>query len=262
MQNESQPTRTPQPTVLPPLPGVDLYARYHSTRTGGDFFDAVVVGPHMVFLLTDIAGERDEAHTIAAGVQDILRSQAPQLFGIDGINLMDTLAALTHEINLAIYNAAGGSRLAPTFVGCFDLSLGLLAYINAGGPSPVLSDSDGTRTLGHVTVPLGLFTHMTYEPAIQALEPGARLLLVTKGILESRQGRTDFGEERVINIVEEHILGSAPELSQTILDQAHDFRKLPWYSLQNLPFTKPERGEDLTAVALVRPLDTTTKLSS
>ena len=253
MQNESQPTRTPQPTVLPPLPGLDLYARYHSTRTGGDFFDAVVVGPHMVFLLTDIAGQRDEAHTIAADVQDILRGQAPQLFGIDGINLMDTLAALTHEINLAIYNAAGGSRLAPTFVGCFDLSLGLLAYINAGGPSPVLSDSDGTRTLGHVTVPLGLFTHMTYEPAIQALEPGARLLLVSKGILESRQGRTDFGEERVTKLVEDHTLDSAPELSQTILDQAHDFRKLPWYSLQNLPFTKPERGEDLTAVALVRP---------
>jgi serine phosphatase RsbU (regulator of sigma subunit) len=254
MQNASLPTRTPLPTVLPPLPGLDLYARYYSTRTGGDFFDAVLVGPHLIFLLTDIAGERHQAHIIAASIQDILRKQAPELFGVDGINLMDTLASLTHQINLAIYNAAGGSCLAPTFVGCFDLSLGLLAYINAGGPESTFRDSDGTRTLGHVTVPLGLFTHMTYEPAIQAFEPGAQLLIITKGILEARRGHTGFGQERVTNLVKTLAPGPAQLLSQSTLDEAHQFRKLPWYSLQNLPFTKPERADDLTAVALVRPL--------
>src|SRR5580704_12014629 len=129
--------RTPQPTVLPTLPGLELYARYHDIRTGGDFFDAILVGPHIIFLLTDIAGERHEAQAIAAEVQDVFRNEAQQRFGVDGLNLMDTLGGLTREINLAIYNASGGSRLAPTFVGCFDLSLGLLAYINAGGPSPI-----------------------------------------------------------------------------------------------------------------------------
>ncbi len=254
MQTTTHDTRTPLPTVLPPLTGLDLYAHYHSIRSGGDFFDAVLAGPHLVFVLTDIAGDRDQAQTIAASVQDILRTQAPQFFGIDGLNLMDTLAALTHEINLAIYNAAGGSLLAPTFVGCFDLPLGLLAYINAGGPPPIFRDSDGTRTLGHVTVPLGLFTHITYEPAIQAFEPGARLLLITKGVLESRHGRVEFGIERATSILDTIAPGPAHHLASTTLHQAHQFRKLPWYSLQNLPFAKPDQPDDLTAVALIRPL--------
>jgi serine phosphatase RsbU (regulator of sigma subunit) len=244
--------RTPQPTVLPTLPGLELYARYHDIRTGGDFFDAILVGPHIIFLLTDIAGERHEAQSIAADVQDVFRNEAQQRFGVDGLNLMDTLGGLTREINLAIYNASGGSRLAPTFVGCFDLSLGLLAYINAGGPSPIFRDSDGTHTLGHATVPLGLFTHITYEPAIQAFEPGSSFLLVTKGVLEARHERTQFGMERVISILESLSSASAKDLSHAALNQAHEFRKRPWYSLQNLPFTKPELPDDLTALALVR----------
>ncbi len=254
MQNSSQPTRTPLPTALPPLHGLDLLARYHAIRTGGDFFDAVVVNSQLLFFLTDIAGDLEHAQTIAAFAQDAFRLHAPQLFSVPDLNQMDTLAALAHQINLAIYHAASGSRLAPTFVGSFDLSLGLLAYINAGGPAPIFRDSDGTRELGHVTVPLGLFTHITYEPAIQAFEPGARFLLVTKGVIESRSGRTQFGIERLISLMENLPTGPAQDLSQTAIDQAHQFRKLPWYSLQNLPFTKPEPPDDLTAVALVRPL--------
>jgi serine phosphatase RsbU (regulator of sigma subunit) len=254
MQNVSQPIRTPLPTTLPPLKGLDLHARYHSSRTGGDFFDAVAIGPHVVFLLTDIAGTRADAHTIAAAMQDVFRLRTPQLFGIDGINMMDTLSTLAHEINQAIYNAAGGSRLAPTFLGCFDLHLGLLAYINSGGQPAIFRDSDGTRILGHVTMPLGLFTHLTFEPAIQAFEPGARLLLVTKGILEARRGRDQFGLERVTSLLENLAPGSAFDLCGTTLRQAHEFRKSPWYSWERLPFANSEPVEDLTAVALLRPL--------
>jgi len=254
MQTLSQPSRTPLPTALPPLQGLDLHARYFSSRTGGDFFDAVATGSHVVFVLTDIAGNRTDAHTIAAAMQDVFRLRTPQLFGIDGINMMDTLAILAHEINQAIYDAAGGSRLAPTFLGCFDLPLGLLAYINSGGQPAIFRDNDGTRVLGHVTMPLGLFTHLTFEPAIQAFEPGARLLLVTKGILEARRGRDHFGVERATSLVEDLASGSAFDLCGTALKQAHEFRRPPWFSPERLLFVKPERVEDLTAVCLMRPL--------
>lgn len=254
MQNSSQAARTPLPTALPPLKDLDLHARYYSSRTGGDFFDAVATGPYVVFLLTDIAGSRADAHTIASAAQDVFRLRVPQLFTTEVINMMDTLSTLAHEINQSLYDAAGGSRLAPTFLGCYNLPLGLLAYINSGGQPAIFRDSDGTRILGHVTMPLGLFTHLTFEPAIQAFEPGARLLLVTKGILEARHGRDQFGVERATSLVENLAPGSAFDLCSATLQRAHDFRKPPWYSLARLPFVKPERVEDLTAVALVRPL--------
>ena len=85
MQNTQ---RTPKPTVLPPLTGLDINARYHSIRTGGDFFDAILVGPHLVFLLTDIAGELREIQSIAAEVQDVLRTRA--IVPVDGKDLSRT----------------------------------------------------------------------------------------------------------------------------------------------------------------------------
>ena len=254
MQNHSRPPRTPLPTALPPLQELDLHARYYSSRTGGDFFDAVAAGPHVVFLLTDIAGVRADAHTIASAAQDVFRRRVPQLFTTEVINMMDTLAILAHEINQSIYEASGGSRLAPTFLGCYNLPLGLLAYINSGGQPAIFRDSDGTRVLGHVTMPLGLFTHLTFEPAIQAFEPGARMLLVTKGILEAQRGREQFGVERATAVLENIPNGSAFDLCGIVLEDAHEFRKPPWYSPARLPFVKSQPVEDLTAVALVRPL--------
>jgi serine phosphatase RsbU (regulator of sigma subunit) len=254
MENHPQPTRTPQPTALPPIKELDLHARYHSSRTGGDFFDAVAAGPYIVFLLTDIAGTRDSAHTVASAAQDVFRRRVPELFTTEVINMMDTLGILAHEVNQAIYEASGGSRLAPTFLGCYNLPLGLLAYINSGGQPAIFRDSDGTRVLGHVTMPLGLFTHLTFEPAIQAFEPGARMLLVTKGILEAQRGREQFGVERATAVLENIPTTSAFDLCGVALEDAHEFRKPPWYSPERLPFVKSPPAEDLTAVALVRPL--------
>ena len=252
MHTSSHPHRTPLPTALPAVKELDLHARYHSSRTGGDFYDAVAAGPHLVFLLTDIAGARAEAHTIAAAMQDTFRLRVPQLFTNDNINMMDTIATLAHELNQAIYSAAGGSRFAPTFLGCYNVPLGVLAYSNSGGQPAIFRDSEGTRILGHVTMPLGLFTHLTFEPAIQAFEPGAAMLLVTKGILESRHNHEHFGVERATAIVENAPPGAAFDLCGGVLKQAHDFRKLPWYSPANLPFAKADRVDDLTALALIR----------
>jgi serine phosphatase RsbU (regulator of sigma subunit) len=253
MQNHSKPARTPLPPALPSLQELDLRARYHSSRTGGDFFDAVVASPHVVFFLTDIAGARADAHTIASAAQDTFRLRVPQLFSTDVINMMDTLATVAHEVNKAIYDASGGSRLAPTFLGCYNLRLGLLAYINSGGPPAIFRDSDGTRILGHVTMPLGLFTHLTFEPAIQAFEPGARMLLVTRGILEAQRGREQFGVERATAVLQNIPDGSAFDLCGVTLEDAHEFRKPPWYSIERLPLIKSQPLEDLTAVVLVRP---------
>ncbi len=239
--------RTPAPTRLPQLAGLDLQARYQSARIGGDYFDAVALGPHVIFLLTDIAGTRTTAHTIAAAAQDTLYQQAPQLFGATQNNLTDALSSLAHEINRAIITAAGGVCFAPTFLGCFDLPLGVLTYINAGGQPAIFSDSKANRILGNATMPLGLFTHITYEPAIQAFEPRDRLLLVTKGVA---QCSPDFlSPDSLSHLFHETTSNTALGLCETALLHADRHRKPPWYRM----FRSAERVEDLTAVALLRP---------
>jgi serine phosphatase RsbU (regulator of sigma subunit) len=246
-------TRTPEPTRLPPLVGIDLSSHYYAARTAGDFFDALALGPHVVFLLTDIAGARASAHTIASATQDTFRRRAPRLFGTPGTNLTDAISTLAHDINHTLTTCTSGVCFAPTFLACYDLTLGVLAYINAGGRPAIFRDADGTRVLTNACMPLGLFTHLTYEPAIQVFEPGARLLLLTKGVIEARRGRTPFGTERAVCLFQDTTTDSALELCQTILQQAHQYTRPPWYALAKLAFTRPERIDDLTAVVLARP---------
>jgi serine phosphatase RsbU (regulator of sigma subunit) len=244
--------RTPLRAELNQLPGLDLHAQYQSKRMGGDFFDAVVIGSRMLFMLTDIAGRRPRTHTIASEVQDTFRTRSLSIFGARDTNLMDATAELIQEVNRKLISAAQGVCFAPTFLGCFDLTLGVLAYINAGGQPAVFHDSDGTRLLPNVDVPMGLFTHLIYEPSIQAFEEGARLLVVTKGVVESQHRPTHFGVERVIRSVQNSTALSATEICRATLQEAANLRKLPWYSTQNLLYGKRQKDEDLTALAMVR----------
>lgn len=245
--------RTPRQTDIGELPGIDLHAEYQSARTGGDFFDALVVGSRLLFILMDIAGRRPETDTVAARVQDTFRKSSQEIFGAMDVNLMDSIAQMAHEINHSVIDAKGCICFAPTFIGCFDLTLGVMAYLNAGGQPAVFRDRDGTRLLPNVSVPMGLFTHLVYEPSIQAFVPGARLLVVTKGVVESQRGRAQFGVDRVVRALEEAAADSAADICRSVLRAAADFQKPPRFGISRLR-SRRQRREDMTALAVTRPV--------
>jgi serine phosphatase RsbU (regulator of sigma subunit) len=244
---------TPCPVNLTRLKGLDISARYHADRCRGDFFDGVTVGFRQVFLLTDIAGPRSEAHAIAAEAQFAFRERAQELFEPADANESDAIATLAHDVNRSLMEAAHGVRFAPTFLGCFNVTLGILTYCNAGRVLAVFRDTKSACVLERGGVPLGLFTHVTYEPAVLAFEPRDKLLLVTKGVTESRRGATEFGVKRVERVLEQSHDASASQICDNVLSQAYNFGNHPWSRVYDLLFTRRQRSsEDLTAVALVR----------
>lgn len=228
---------------------VDFYAQYGFERTGGDLFDSVRVGPRIAFFLTDIAGRRPELDPIAAEMQKVFRATSTELLSAVDINLMEATETLILAINQALIEVAKGVRFAPTMVSCYDVQLGILAYVNAGGQTALFKDSEGTRALPNVSVPLGLFTHLPYDASIQGFEPGATLLVVTKGITQSMRGKSPFGQERLIEVLQHSKHESASEICQTVLRAAHRFEKRSWGWL---PFKKKLIREDMTALAMVR----------
>src|SRR5487761_1115514 len=220
--------REPRPAELGLVDGLDLHAEYHLGRTGGDFFDVVRVGSRVAFLFSDIAGRRRETGPIAAAPQDVFRARAAELFGASNANLMEGTEMLVQAINLAIMGTAKAIHFAPTMVGCYDVRLGVLAYINAGGQTAVLRDSDGTRILPNASMPLGLFTHVMFDASIQAIEPGATLLLVTKGVSQSMRGAISFGAEPLMEMLRSSNNESASEVCRAALRAAHRFEKRRW----------------------------------
>lgn len=245
--------RSPKPSNGGKYADVELQARYTSSRVGGDFFDCVAVGSHVLFLLTDIAGRRLVTDPIAAEVQETFRRKASELFVAAGVNESEAIAKLVHEVNGSLMGAADSVHFAPSFFGCYNLPLSILTYINAGGQTALFRDADGTRSMENGGMPLGLFTHMTHEPAVQAFEPGARMLIVTKGVIESHRGRASFGVERLSTLLRESKTDSAEELCEATLEAVAAFRKGKETLIGNL-LSKKANGEDMTAVAMLRSL--------
>jgi len=190
---------------------------------------------------------------LQAEAQVAFRQRAQELFGPADANESDAIATLAHDVNRSLMEAANGVRFAPTFLGCFNSTLGILTYCNAGRVLAVFRDATSGCVLERGGVPLGLFTHVTYEPAVLAFESQDKLLLVTKGVTESRRGAAEFGEKRVGRLLEQSNeilpLRSATTFCARPMTSANN----PWSRVYDFLFTRRQRSnEDLTAVALVR----------
>ena len=92
--------RMPRPSVLPDRSDLSVSARYRGSRIGGDYYDFLPISDtRMVFLLSDVAGKRDQALHIAAAVQDRMHELAPELLSDPDANVSDGVTALVLELN-------------------------------------------------------------------------------------------------------------------------------------------------------------------
>jgi serine phosphatase RsbU (regulator of sigma subunit) len=221
---EERALRKPAPSRLPQLETASIAALYRAARTGGDFFDFEVAPQRLVFMLADIAGRRDEALHIAATMQEAFQSQCAVLFPPGYVNDADALSALCVNLNRAIMQAAEGVRCAPAFLATYDEDLGTIFYINAGHTSAILKDHDEVTELHSHGIPLGLFTHVTYDAQTSVLPSGGALLLASKGLVESRaRHRQEFGIERLRETVQALHFLSASELCSGVLSAVEAF---------------------------------------
>ena len=257
MVSSSESGPSPKPVDLPQFQGLDLQARYHSARCAGDFFDGAAIDFRVVFLLMDIAGRRPETHAIAAEVQNVFRTRAQDLYQHSAANESEGIAELARDINRSLIEAAGGVRFAPAFLGCYNLALHILTYHYAGHLLALFYDGQKTRALEPCGIPLGLFSHSTYEPAVLGFDRHARLLLLTKGTTENRPGPAAFDDEHVRLLLENSTTDSASSICGAALQAAYDAGHRPWSRVYDFFHPGKQRGcDDLTAVTLVRRGDT------
>jgi len=235
----------PVQAAVPELHQAELAAAYYGERQGGDHYDFVRVGPtRVLFGLLDIAGRIEENGTIVSVAQQTFRTLSPELFSAVDVNEADAMAELCLELNRAIMSAEGGIRSCPAFAGCYNEDLGTICYFNAGHTPGLLRDATGVAELPATGLPLGLFSHATCEAPLVALPPGAALLLVSKGLLEGRRRREEFGLDRVKSGLQQAAGETAKELCATMIDGVQQFMR------------KPPVHNDVTALALVRTANT------
>jgi sigma-B regulation protein RsbU (phosphoserine phosphatase) len=238
-------TVEPVPTVFPKIDGVDLAAVFVGKRVAGDFYDSVRVSPERVlFGLLDVAGRRNDTRSILATAQGIFRNFGTELFSRPDINESEAMTELSLRINRGLIEASSGVRSCPAFIACYHEKFGTLCYTNAGHTPGLLRDTNGITQLGSGGLPLGLFSHATSDAPTVAIEKGAALLLVSRGVIECEGHRRNSGEEFGLDRVEQLLQNSketdTEKLCASILKAADEFGG-------NAPLC-----DDRTALALMR----------
>lgn len=241
VRKKPAPPRNPVDARVPDLQQADLAAVYYGERTGGDFYDFVRVSPKRVlFGLLDVAGRLEENHEIVAAAQTTFRTSGAELFADEDVNEAEAMVELCLQLNRAILKSAGSVRSCAAFAGCYDEILGTVCYFNAGHTPGLVRDRTGIAELPATGLPLGLFSHTTSDASTVALEPGAVLLLVSRGIVEAKCSREEFGLESVKTGFQGSTAASARELCLGVLNHLQQFT------------CAPPTDNDVTALALTR----------
>jgi serine phosphatase RsbU (regulator of sigma subunit) len=251
--------RKPAPSQLPELPTLRVGALYRGARVGGDFFDFIQVGSsRLLVLLLDIAGKREEALHIAAAVQDVFHGSA-DLFYNEAVNEPVALISVLLDINRAIMEAAGGVRCAPAFLGCYNEVLGTCCYVNAGHTPALLKYDDGTIVTFEANgLPLGLFSHATHDAQMCVMDQGSALVLVSRGLIEAKAHKEEFGLERVRQALKDAPRHDAEALCKLVLERVREFLEsqhrhhLLSRSNHQIAESDPLGENDATTLALVR----------
>jgi phosphoserine phosphatase RsbU/P len=225
----------------PELKEAQLAAASYGPRMGGDLHDYVRVSPSRVmFALLDIAGRLDQNRAVVSAAQSTFRNCGQQLLNKDDANEADAMIEVCVQMNRTILKAATRVCPCPAFAECFDESLGTVCYVSAGHTPALLRDRTGVTELGTTDLPLGLFSHSAADASIVALEPGASLVLVSRGLVEASRKGKEFGLAQVKEILLATPTPAAEEINASILGQVRQFLG-----------PKPA-GNDVTVLSLTR----------
>jgi serine phosphatase RsbU (regulator of sigma subunit) len=247
MKLSFQRERTAAPPVMPsraefpPLSGAEIAGVVHGEKVGGDLYHFLRANRcRVIFGLLDVAGRREENHGIVEAAKRTFQELGKDRFSSEDINEADVMMEFCLELNLSIRRAANGVRSCAAFLGCYNEELGTICYANAGHTPGLLRDPSGMVELGATGLPLGLFSASTYEAPTAALQHGASLLLVSRGVVEAACKKEEFGLHRV----KQHFQ-TAPH------DNARDIATLVLTGVQQY-VQMAATVNDVTALALVR----------
>jgi sigma-B regulation protein RsbU (phosphoserine phosphatase) len=226
------------------LASLDTYGVCRPARSlSGDYYDFISLGSdRLVLAVGDISGKGVPAALLMATVHAFVRaySLAPAMEltsatletgaltkidrriytrGDEVTQLRLSPAMLMATLNYQVFRCTPPEKYATMFVGCYDATARELTYCNAGHPPPIMFSVDGriSRLEASGTV-AGLFDDATYDESTIPMRSGDLLVAFSDGVTEPENDSAEFGEERLIALIQEHRDEPLSRIGQAITD--------------------------------------------
>ncbi|MDY7107307.1 MAG: PP2C family protein-serine/threonine phosphatase [Planctomycetota bacterium] len=212
------------------LPGARavVFSRPAASGRGGDVHYVSVCGSGLIsrFCVADVVGH---GQTVAAVSDELHRVLRRLMNWLDHRFVLRRLNRVLERKGLdAVTTAAIATYFPPSRT---------LSFSYAGHPPGwwyssaehrwrrlAMPSADDPDTKSFVNGALAVIRDASFTRSRQKVEPGDRFLLVTDGILETRDGEGQlFGSERVEAVLDRHRRDTVEDLSHSILDELERF---------------------------------------
>jgi phosphoserine phosphatase RsbU/P len=220
LEQELSIARTIQQALVPhglhDFPHLAITGVHHPcTEVGGDYFDVVPVDEdRTAILIADVSGKGLGAALLTTMLQGAL----------SGLSMGADPVTVFNHVNKFLCRHAEVGRYATMFIGIVGRD-GLLEYIKAGHPSPLLLRKGQVSELyNEGSFPVGLIAEADYSSARLQLEPEDTLVLFSDGVTEAENVNHDLFE---VSGLSQALAGKqdvpVEVLQQSMLDAVSEF---------------------------------------
>jgi len=191
----------------------------------GDYYDFLSVGSdRMVLAVGDVSGKGISAALLMATIHSAVRAYSiegiPVFRQAEAVGAGPVLASkydpiipgaeaspsiLLSLLNHQLYHSTPMEKYATLFLATYDGDTRRLTFSNAGHLPPLLLSASGSiRRLEHGGTVVGLFDELTYDEGMVQMRAGDIFLAYSDGVTEPENEFGEFGESRLIELVQEN----------------------------------------------------------
>ena len=214
------------PRHITQLPSLEVHGFCRPARSvSGDYYDFLSLGPHRLLLAVgDVSGKGISAALLMATIHSAVRAYSvegvPALRQVQAVGGGPVLVSrvdsaiegaevcpgtLLSLLNHQLFHSTPQEKYATLFLALYDAEERRLVFSNAGHlPPVVLSETGIVKRLEDGGTVVGLFDHIRYDEDSVQLRPGELFLAYSDGVTEPENDFGEFGEQRLIELVQEN----------------------------------------------------------
>ncbi|HKW17338.1 MAG TPA: SpoIIE family protein phosphatase [Terriglobales bacterium] len=214
------------PRQIAQLPSLEVHGFCKPARSvSGDYYDFLSLGPERLLLAVgDVSGKGISAALLMATIHSAVRAYSME--GIPALRQVQAVGAgpmlvsqggpvlpgaevcpstLLSLLNHQLFHSTPLEKYATLFLAMYDAPERRLVFSNAGHLPPlVLTKNGAVRRLEDGGTVVGLFDNISYDESSVQLHPGEIFLAYSDGVTEPENDFGEFGEQRLIELVDEN----------------------------------------------------------